>query len=136
MGGINLSKDSLKGFACAKLIFQRIPSLCLELEFLAIAGDEELAKAFLGDVTNLFHTLHCLDFLVVADRNREEKFVIFAAIHRTGGEIHVEFLCLYGCLVVDRNVLLIYTATAMALLADVHQFAAEADGNAIATAAT
>lgn len=63
---------------------------------------------------------------MVADRNGKEKLIVFATIHGTGSEIHVEFLCLNCCLVVDRDILLIDTTAAVALFADVHQLAAQA----------
>ena len=103
-----------------KLIFQWIPTLCFQLKFLSVSGNEELAQIFFGDVANLPYTLHRLNLLVVTDRYGKEKFIIFATIQSSGGKVHIEFFCLHGCLVVDRYVLLIYSASAMTLFADMH----------------
>ena len=108
------------------LAAQRVPALGLELEFLVVAGDEDVAEAGIGDVANELDILYLLYLLVVADGHGEEQLVVFTAIEGTGGDIHVQLLSHDGGLVVDGQLLLEDAAADVALLADVHEFAAEA----------
>lgn len=109
----------------ADSVFQRVPPLSFEFELLSISRDEHSAEGFLCDVAYLLDAFHLFDFGMVADRYGEEQLVVLTSIHGAGGEVHVEFLCHDCRLVVDRDVLLVDAATAMTLLTDVHQLAAQ-----------
>ena len=110
----------LKRSSLLNLVFERVPTLCFQFKFLSVAGNQVLAEILLRDVAYLLHTLHFLDFGMIAYWYGKEKFVILATIHGTGSEVHVEFLCHYCRLIVYWNVFLIYTTSAVTLFTDVH----------------
>ena len=118
-----LTQPSL--FVSAELIFQWVPPLSFEFKLLSISRDEHFAEGFLSDVTYLLNAFHLFDFGMVADGYSEEQFVVFATIHSTCGEVHIEFFSHDSCLIVDGDVLLVDATTAMTLLTDVHEFATQ-----------
>ena len=67
--------------------------------------------------------VHLLNLLVVADWHGEEQFVVLAAVEGARRNVHVQLLSHHRRLIVDRYVLLVDAASAVRLLADVHQFA-------------
>ena len=107
------------------LIFETIPALGLDVEFLTIAGDEGTTEVGTGDVTDDLDVLHSCYLFVKSQRHGEEEFVILAAVEGAGGDVHIEFFSCYGCLVVERDALLVEAATHVGLLTDVENFGRE-----------
>ncbi len=100
--------------------------MCLELEFLVVAGNEDMSEVFLGDMPDEMHVVHLLNLLMVTYRHSKEQFVVLTAIQGTGGDVHIQLFSHHCRLVVDGNLLLEDATAHMALLADVHELAAEA----------
>ena len=98
--------------------------MCSNIKLVVVACDESATEVFACYIANLFYAFHIFYFGMIADRNGEEEFVVFAAIECAGGYIEVELFSSYGCLIVDRDVLLIDAATALALVTDMQEFAA------------
>ena len=106
-------------------IAEGIPALCLKFKFIVVACDKHAAETFFRDVTDLPDSLYFLYFFIVADGYGEEQFVVFSAIERAGREVHIELFGGDGRLIIDGDFFFINTAAAVALLADMHQFAAQ-----------
>ena len=101
------------------------PALCLEREFVSVAGDEYTAQFRLCDVTYLLHSFEGFYLVVVGNGHCEEKFVVFTSVEGCCGEVHVHLFAHDGSLVVDRNAVFVYAATDGRLFADVKQFGGE-----------
>ena len=100
----------------------RIPTLCHQREFFVIARHEHLTELRLGDMSDNLHILHAFHLRQVAYRHCEEQFVVFSSIEGAGGKIHIELFCRDRNLIIYRDVLLVYAATAAGLLAYMHKF--------------
>lgn len=85
-------------------LFQRIPALGLEGEFLIVAADEHEAELGAGDVADEAYVVELFYLLVVADGDGEEEFVVFAAVEGAGGDVEVELFGHDCGLVVDGDV--------------------------------
>ena len=106
-------------------IAEGIPALRLKFKFIVVACDKHAAETFFRDVTDLPDSLYFLYLFIVADGHGEEQFVVFSAIERAGREVHIELFGGDGRLIIDGDFFFINTAAAVALLADMHQFAAQ-----------
>ncbi len=98
--------------------------MCGDVKLVVVASYQSASKVFTCYIAYLFYAFHVFNLGMISDRNGEEEFVVFAAIKRTCSYVEVELFGSYGCLVVDRDVLLIDAATALALVTDMQEFAA------------
>ena len=87
-----------------------VETLGAKRDFSAVAGLEIFAKFRLGDVAYYVDSGNFLDSLMCMERNGEEQFIVFASVHGSGDEVHIEFLGHEGSLIVDRNTVFIYPA--------------------------
>lgn len=99
-----------------------VPSLCLEGEFLSVAGDEGTAQIGAGDVPDDAHIVQGSHLFVQRKGNGEEQFVVLAAVEGASADVHVEFFGSDGCLVVERQPFLVDAAACARCGADVEQF--------------
>ena len=65
------------------LAAQRVPALGLELEFLVVAGDEDVAELWTSDVANEADILQVLYLLVASYMARRSYTSIFSTSRRT-----------------------------------------------------
>lgn len=63
-----------------------------EGEFLAVAANQDATLVSGAHVADDTHAREFADCFVGREGNGEKKFVVFAAVHRCGNKIHVEFL--------------------------------------------
>ena len=92
---------------------------------MAVACDEQVSEAFLGDMTYEVDVVDLLDLFEVSDRYGEQQLIVLAAIEGAGGDVHVQLLGHDSCLVVDGQLLLVDATSGLTLFADVEQFGGE-----------
>ena len=104
------------------LLCERIPALSLQCHLtVAIASNHCATETFGCDMTNEADAWNLLDHLILFERHGEEQFVVLTSIHCHGRYIEIEFFGLNGCLIVDRDTLLIDTAAYLALCTDMEE---------------
>ena len=66
--------DIAKYFRKKMLLFflQGVPSLCFQLKFLSVTGDESTSQFRFGDVSDDFHAFHGCYFIMVGQRDGEQ----------------------------------------------------------------
>ena len=99
--------------------------MSLEVELLSVKCDENSAEVLFGDMAYELHVVHGLNRLMVADGYCEKQLVVFTTIQGAGGDIHVHLFCHHCCLIVDGDVFLEYSATYVALRADMDELGAQ-----------
>ena len=65
---LNYGKKMLSG----RLFGQRVPALCAEGDFGAVACHHDTSESLFCDMAYDFHAFHLFDFLQIAERNGEE----------------------------------------------------------------
>ena len=62
------------------LIFQWIPALGFQFEFVSVPGNQGATQFRFGDVSDELDIFNLADFLMVADGDGEQQFVVFATV--------------------------------------------------------